>query len=349
LPSTILPTPQAIAEIADEDLSRYYQADAEHQLIADPSRREDVSFDSDGLSLAGHLYRPAGVADRDVTPGVVMLGPVSSVKEQTLPHYAERLADAGFTVLAFDPRSFGGSEGEPRWHYVPEHLIADYVNACAYMMRRPDVDAEAVAAVGVCMGGGFAVSAAAREHRIAACASVAGGFDIGGTFQLLMGAETLDRYLRQINELRQRERDTGEVQYVPAVQAEGLTDASPVAVMPNPEAASYYQRTSKDHAPNWSDRMTVTGLEAYLAYNGLSAAKLLAPTPLLIVHGTRDFALLPEFAQAAYDTAIGPKQLTWIETHNHIEVYDQDPYVSQAVETVVTFLNAHLRTPASSA
>src|SRR5512132_1431938 len=114
------------------------------------------------------------------------------------------------------------------------------------------------------------------------------------------------------------------------------------AVMPNAEAASYYQRTSKDHAPYWSDRMTATGLEAYLAYNGLGDAKLLAPTPLLIVHGTQDFGLLPEFAQAAYGNALGPKQLTWIETHNHVELYDQDPYVSQAADTVVAFLGERL-------
>jgi fermentation-respiration switch protein FrsA (DUF1100 family) len=192
------------------------------------------------------------------------------------------------------------------------------------------------------MGGGFAVSAAARDHRIAAYVSVAGGFDIGGTFQLLMGPEALDGYLRKINELHQRERETGAVQYVPAIEAKGLSDAVPVAVMPNAEAASYYQRTSKDHAPNWSDRMTATGLEAYLAYNGLGDAKLLAPTPLLIVHGTQDFALLPEFAQAAYDNALGPKQLTWIEIHNHVELYDQDPYVSQAADTVVAFLGERL-------
>jgi hypothetical protein len=37
------------------------------------------------------------------------------------------LADAGFTVPAANPRSLGGSEGEPRWHYVPEQVIADYI------------------------------------------------------------------------------------------------------------------------------------------------------------------------------------------------------------------------------
>jgi hypothetical protein len=33
---------------------------------------------------------------------------------------------------------------------------------------------------------------------------------------------------------------------VPAIQAEGLMDASPVAVMPTPEAVPYCERTSKD-------------------------------------------------------------------------------------------------------
>jgi fermentation-respiration switch protein FrsA (DUF1100 family) len=61
------------------------------------------------------------------------------------------------------------------------------------------------------------------------------------------------------------------------------------------------------------------------------------------VHGTRDLFLLPEYAQAAYDAARGPKQLVWIETHNHIELYDQDPYVSQAVDALVPFLDKHLR------
>jgi uncharacterized protein len=57
------------------------------------------------------------------------------------------------------------------------------------------------------------------------------------------------------------------------------------------------------------------------------------------VHGTTDAALLPELAQAAYDAAGEPKQLVWIETHNHIELYDQDPYVSEAVGHVLGWLD----------
>jgi hypothetical protein len=69
MPTMIRPTPQAIAETADEDRSRYFQADPEHQLVADPSRRQEVTFASDGLSLAGHLYRPPNVGEQERTAG----------------------------------------------------------------------------------------------------------------------------------------------------------------------------------------------------------------------------------------------------------------------------------------
>jgi uncharacterized protein len=51
---------------------------------------------------------------------------------------------------------------------------------------------------------------------------------------------------------------------------------------------------------------------------------------------------LPEYAQQVYDAALGPKELVWIETHNHIELYDQDPYVSQACDRIVTWLGSYL-------
>jgi len=306
-------------------------------LTADPGRRERVDVPSGGLRLAGHLYRPPDARPGDVTPGIVMCGPVSSVKEQTLPHYAERFADAGYTVLTFDPRGFGESDGEPRFHYDPWLVVGDYVDACAWLMGRDDVDARRTAAVGVCMGGGYALATAARERRLAACASVAGGYDIGGTFQRMLGADGLAAYLRRVNELRDRERVTGEVQYVPTI-ATGLDDETPVAIMPVQEAYDYYARTSREEAPTWSWRTTAASLEPYLTFNAIGQAPLVAPTPLLIVHGTTDQALLPELAQAAYDAATGPKELVWIETDDHVQLYDQDPYVSEAAGHVLRWL-----------
>ena len=310
-------------------------------LLADPARRERSTFDSDGVRLAAHVYRPPEAEPGRVTPGIVMCGPVSSVKEQTLPHYAQRFADAGYTVLTFDPRGFGASGGEPRFHYDPWLVVADFANAVAHMMGRDDVDSGRVAAVGVCMGGGYALAVAARERRLAACVSVAGGYDIGGTFQGVLGGEGLAAYLRLANELHDRQRRTGTVEYIPTIARELSTEV-PLALMPLAEAYSYYDRTSRDHAPTWSWETTGASLEPYLTFNAISQASLVTPTPLLIVHGTTDAVLLPELAQAAHDAAGEPKELAWIDTHNHIELYDQDPYVSEAVGRILDWLDRTL-------
>jgi fermentation-respiration switch protein FrsA (DUF1100 family) len=329
---------------ADPEAKQYYlPSDRGRLLKADPSRRVPVSFQSSGLKLAGHLYRPRGAKAGARTPGVVLTGPISSVKEQTVPHYAQRLADAGYTALTFDSRSFGESEGEPRSHYDPNQVIADYASAVSYLMTRDDVDAGRVAALGICMGGGYAVSLGARDKRLRAVVAVAGGYDISGTFQKFLGVDAFAAYFARINALSFEQYRTGKVQYVPTI-ATAPTSEVPVAIMPNEEAYSYYERTSRDDAPTWSPRMTAASLEPYFIYNSVVHAPLVAPTPLQIIHGTRDAALLPEFAQQVYDAASGTKELVWIETHNHIELYDQDPYVSEACAHAIRWLDAHVRT-----
>jgi hypothetical protein len=106
----ILPTTVAMAEPIEDP--HYLPADPKNLLHADPSRRTAVRFTSEGLTL-GHLYHPPHAAVNERTPSIVMCGPFSSVKEQMPPHYAARLSDAGYTVLTFDSRSFGESEGTP--------------------------------------------------------------------------------------------------------------------------------------------------------------------------------------------------------------------------------------------
>jgi uncharacterized protein len=90
--STLRPTQIRLTEPSDP---RHYVADAEHQLMADPARRRPVRFRSDGVQLAGHLYGPPRAGEGHRTPAIVMCGRSSSVKEQTLPHYAQLFADGG--------------------------------------------------------------------------------------------------------------------------------------------------------------------------------------------------------------------------------------------------------------
>jgi uncharacterized protein len=156
----VRPTATALAEDGN-DPKYFLPEDPGNLLEADRARRSPVRFASGDMTLAGHLYRPPGLGESERIPAVALCGPFSSVKEQTLPHYAERLADAGYTSLTFDPRSLGESEGESRSHHDPNLVIEDYASAVSHLMTRDDVDPDRVAVVGVCMGGGYAVSTAA--------------------------------------------------------------------------------------------------------------------------------------------------------------------------------------------
>lgn len=289
----IRPTAAAAAEPVDDP--HFLPADPADLLHADPGRRTAVRFKSQGVTLAGHFYRPPGLAGSARTPGIVMCGPLGSVKEQTLPHYAERFAEAGYTVLTFDPRNFGESEGEPRYHFTPARVIEDFANSVSYLLTRDDIDPERVGIVGVCMGGGYAVSTGARDKRVKAVVSIAGGYDVGGSFQAFMGVDRFAQYFRRVNDLVMQQYRTGEVQYVPTT-AHRLSEQIPVAGLPNEEAFSYYERTRQADAPNWSDRITAASLEPFFIHNVIVHAPLVAPAPLLIIHGTKDMFLPPEYA-----------------------------------------------------
>jgi fermentation-respiration switch protein FrsA (DUF1100 family) len=153
----------------------------------DPSVREKVSFQSDGLELAGYLYRPHQSAQGERMAALVMAGPMTSVKEETLPHYAAPLAEAGYTVLTFDNRNFGESEGEPRQHLDTADQVEDLKNAVSYLLTRDDVDPDRLGLSCVCMGAGYGLAVASMDLRVKALAIVAGAYNITDTYREFLG------------------------------------------------------------------------------------------------------------------------------------------------------------------
>jgi fermentation-respiration switch protein FrsA (DUF1100 family) len=307
----------------------------------DPSLRETVRFQSDGLALAGHLYRPPTAAPGERTAALVMAGPMTSVKEETLPHYAAPLAEAGYSVLAFDNRNFGESDGEPRQHLVTSEQVEDLKNAVSYLLTREDVDPERLGLCCVCMGAGYGLAVASMDLRVRAVALVAGAYNITDTYREFLGDEGFASYLETLNAARRRQYESGELQYMPAIA--GPPDYAPSA-MPVQEAYEYYSRAQATEAPNWENRLTVASMEQIVGWNVLARAHLVAPRPLLVIHGTTDVLLPPRYAQEVYERAGEPKRLRRIETSNHVELYDQAPFVPEAIAAVLDWLGAHLPT-----
>lgn len=120
--------------------------------------RIDVSFESGDARCAGWFFPPT---DPSSPAPVVVLGiGLGSVKEMGLDGYARAFQQAGCAALAFDYRSFGASEGEPRQVIDVARQLDDWRAAIAFARRQPGVDADRVVVWGTSFGGGHALSLA---------------------------------------------------------------------------------------------------------------------------------------------------------------------------------------------
>lgn len=296
--------------------------------------RRRITFISEGVELVGDLRLPAaavrsGAGTQAAWPAIALTGPFTGVKEQVTGSYAELLAAAGFATLAFDHRGFGESGGR-RQHEDSQGKLADLRAAVSALTNTPEVDPRRIGLVGICLGGGYAIRAAAADPRVRAVTGIAGGYNspaamaasMGiGEYRAALGA-ALDRY------------DS----FLPAVAADGGE-----AAMGGDEPFAYYG-TSRSVSPHWRNEVTRGSLHSLMTFDALGAAGLLADTPLLIIHGERDAYCSPALAQAVYDQAPGDKEILWLDAGLHTDLYDNRPYVSQAATAAAAFL--HRRLPA---
>lgn len=104
--------------------------------------RNKIIFRSQGQSLAGLLYLPAGFDSNKSYPTVIYSGPFNQVKEQTGDIYGRQLAQKGFVVLNFDHLGYGESEGEIRNYENAFIKIESIRDAISYLGTLPTVSSK---------------------------------------------------------------------------------------------------------------------------------------------------------------------------------------------------------------
>ncbi|NEA32921.1 alpha/beta hydrolase [Streptomyces sp. SID13031] len=301
--------------------------------------RTDITFDSAGLKLAGHLYLPAGEATGP-RPAIVVGHPASGVKEQAAGLYAERLARAGFVALAFDAAYQGESEGLPRGLEDPAHRVEDLKAAVSFLSARDEVDPDRIGALGICASGGYVIPAAATDHRIKVVATVS-AVDIG----------------RQFREGADGHQDPAVIQgMLDAAAAARTAEArgSGVGVFPLFPATEEEARAGGQHAyegwqyyctdraqhPRSAKSFTWTSVDHIAQFDAFRFIDLIAPRPLLMILGRE--AITSWMATEAFAQASDPKQLFWIDGASHVALYDEDKYVSPAITKLTEFFHQHL-------
>ena len=95
------------------------------------------------------------------------------------------LYEGGYSVFVFDHRGHGQSPGRVTTLGLRE--VRDFLGAVRYLSSRPDVDAERIGALGISMGAGVVLAAAAKEPAIKTVVADSVLADMGVTIRERMG------------------------------------------------------------------------------------------------------------------------------------------------------------------
>jgi pimeloyl-ACP methyl ester carboxylesterase len=136
---------------------------------------ERVAIPYGGIEMAGVLRKPPGV---DSPPIVIMVSGLDSAKEE-LRSTEMLFLERGMATLAFDGPGQGESEYDlpiqGNWEEVGSAVV-DWIEG------RDDLDADRIGVWGVSLGGYYAPRMVTGEHRIKACAALAGPYDWGSVW-----------------------------------------------------------------------------------------------------------------------------------------------------------------------
>lgn len=333
-------------------------------LAAQAAAMERVVFHNGPIELVGNLYLPPDFDRNKKYPAIISVHPAGAVKEQTSGLYAQKLAEKGFVALAFDSSNVGESSGWPRHAEDPFARMEDIHCAVDYLTTLPFVDENKIGALGLCAGGGYVMGVTPTERRIRAAAGVSTA-DIGSTNRDgWTGGASRDSQIRKLEAVaaqRTKEARGGERLYHPiapdsiaGVDSSAFSnpalrdlkkgaDAKDTFPQSFVEAWEYY-RTPRGAHPRSINRMLFVSGDKKMLFSAVNASTPLFTQPALFIVGEK--ADSRRHSQNIYDAIPGKdKEIFVIPGATHVDMYDREPYVSQAVDKLCDFYRKALDNP----
>jgi len=293
-----------------------------------------VYFRSGGEKIAGDLYLPADFDANKKYPSIIYTRPGSQVKEQTGSVYGKKLSERGYAFLVFDPANFGDSTGDLRNFETIHNMVPNTIDAISFFRTMKFVDRDKFYGLGVCAGGTYISTVALSDTRIKAVATVGGNFDAAAALFGGYPKETLDYLLKTVGEGRQTYYETGE--YDTSDIFGGVREASDGMPASFKNALDYY--FGRGNVPNYSSEYPNVTMPLDPSRIFVEQAKYLTQ-PFLVVAGSEAFT--KSIDQKVFEIATEPKEYLEIEGAGHMDLYDIDEYVDQAIEAIDNFYNKY--------
>lgn len=304
---------------------------------------QPVTYKLGGLNIVANVYTPANYDPKQTYAAIVVAHPNGGIKEQVAGLYAQRLAEQGYITITMDAAYQGGSGGQPRSVDKPQFRIEDIHGAADFITRYPGVDAGRLGLLGICGGGGYALSAAKADKRFKTVATLS-MFNSGRVRRNDFAdsqLKTIQERLQQVSKARAQEMGSGEILYAGDAN---MTDEQ-IAKLPFEMYRQGYEYYWKTHAhPNSTFKYTMSSLLDLMRWDAADQIELI-DQPLLMIAGSKADSLY--MTEDAFPKATGTKdkELFKIEGATHIETYWVPKYVDAAMGQLTPFF---ARTLASS-
>ncbi len=294
------------------------------------ARRHDIEFASDGEKCRGWFY---AASDASPAPAVIIAHGFSATIEQGLDAIAQSLADAGLSVLAFDYRDLGRSDGTQRGRIIPVRQHDDLRAALAWLEARDDIDRARIALWGFSYSGGHALFLGALDPRVAAVVANAPALDIMGSLITHTGLSNARQSLALLSiSHAQRQVSPGPHTRIAIVAPEGQSLLG---------AGQAWDWFSSHRVDAWCETTTLESVSRMVEYQPHAFVDLISPKPLLILAGARDELIPIAQVHAAFARCGEPKRLI-VHDGGHFDALPGGRFHTEATQASIDWLTKHL-------
>ena len=278
--------------------------------------------------IAADFYRPK----TEQKPAVIIMAHgFAALRHFKLVQYAQRFAQAGYAVILFDYRYWGGSTGYPRELESLKLQLEDWVTVIDYIAQKKSIDTRRMVLWGTSLSGGYVLELASQLKNIKA---------IIAQIPFVDGTESAKHYplqfLPQALKISSQDYMGGKVGLSPRTLP--VIHPKKLCFLPTPDSyAGYLSILNPDYY--WSGEVPARVFFHLMRFRPIQNVRKITVPTLFIAAKQDTFIPIEISREAATNIAPFAQYHEW--EMQHFDIY-HGQWFEKAVSTQLEFLHQHI-------